>query len=265
MFHNNYNIYTMEIITVTNQKGGVGKTTTSMNLAAGLGLNGKKVLLIDLDPQANSTSGLGLEKHEIKTDVFSLLVEDKSLKEAIYKTTTKNVDIIPSTIQLAGADIHLSMSENKSERIFEKYFVELKGQYDYIIMDCPPSLGLINRNALASAHRIIIPIQAEYYALEGLTQLLSTISLVKKMYNPNLTIGGILLTMYDARINLANEVKDEIMKFFKGQVFKTMIPRNVKLAEAPSTGQAIFEYDKNCEGAKAYEKLTKEVLKWGDK
>ncbi len=252
----------MEIITITNQKGGVGKTTTAMNLAAGLGIKGKKVLLIDLDPQANSTSGLGLEKHEIDVDVFELIVNNKKLKDAIYKTKTKNVEIIPSTIQLAGADIHLSIDNNKTSKIFDKYFDALKNKYDYIIMDCPPSLGLINRNALSSANKIIIPIQSEYYALEGLTQLLSTISLVKKMFNPKLTIGGILLTMYDSRINLANEVKDEIEKFFSGQVFKTMIPRNVKLAEAPSTGQAIFEYDKNCVGAKAYANLTNEVLKW---
>ena len=157
------------------------------------------------------------------------------------------------------------MQENNKEKLFEKYFKQLEGKYDYIIMDCPPSLGLINRNALSSAHKIIIPMQAEYYALEGLTQLLSTISLVKKMYNPELTIGGILLTMYDTRVNLANEVKEEITKFFKEQVFKTMIPRNVKLAEAPSTGQAIFEYDRSSSGATSYQKLTNEVLKWGDK
>lgn len=253
----------MEIITITNQKGGVGKTTTAMNLSAGLGLAGKKVLLIDLDPQANSTSGLGIEKHEIIKDVFDLIIGEESIKEVIMKTKTKGVDIIPSTIQLAGADIHLSMKKNNEERIFEKPFSEIRKIYDYIIMDCPPSLGLINRNALSSARRIIIPIQAEYYALEGLTQLLSTISLVKKMFNPELNIGGILLTMYDARTNLASEVKDEVQKFFKGQVFKTMIPRNIKLAEAPSTGQCIFDYDSKSKGAEAYSKLTKEVINWG--
>lgn len=252
----------MEIIVITNQKGGVGKTTTAMNLAAGLGLKDKRVLLIDLDPQANSTSGLGIEKHNINKDVFDFIVDNEPINNIIIETKTKGVNIIPSTIQLAGADIHLSM-KNESEKIIFKDSLELiKNDYDYIIMDCPPSLGLINRNALSVAHKIIIPIQTEYYALEGLTQLLSTISLVKKMFNPELTIGGILLTMYDSRANLANEVKDEVQKFFKGQVFKTMIPRNIKLAEAPSTGQAIFDYDKSSRGAEAYLKLTKEVIKW---
>lgn len=255
----------MEIITITNQKGGVGKTTTAMNLAAGLGLKGKRVLLIDLDPQANSTSGLGVEKHDIKKDVFNLLVDNMDIKEIIIPTKTKGVDIVPSTIQLAGADIHLSMKKEQDDKIFVRAIDSVSKDYDYVIMDCPPSLGLINRNALTAAKKVIIPIQAEYYALEGLTQLLSTISLVKKMFNPNLKIGGILLTMYDARTNLANEVKDEVQKFFKGQVFKTMVPRNIKLAEAPSTGQAIFDYDKSSLGAKAYESLTKEVLKWEDK
>ncbi len=252
----------MEIITITNQKGGVGKTTTAMNLAAGLGLKDKRVLLIDLDPQANSTSGLGVEKHDIKKDVFNLLVDNLDIKEVIIPTETKGVDIVPSTIQLAGADIHLSMKKEQDDKILVRKIDSVNKDYDYVIMDCPPSLGLINRNALTAAKKVIIPIQAEYYALEGLTQLLSTISLVKKMFNPNLKIGGILLTMYDARTNLANEVKDEVQKFFKGQVFKTMVPRNIKLAEAPSTGQAIFDYDKSSLGAQAYESLTKEVLKW---
>ncbi len=254
----------MEIITITNQKGGVGKTTTAINLAAGLGKEGKKVLLLDLDPQANSTSGLGIDKHEIKYDVFDMFINDVPIEKVVVETSTKNVCIIPSTIQLAGADIYLSNSKRKDERIFEKPLRNIEDKYDYVIMDCPPSLGLINRNALSLANRIIIPIQAEYYALEGLTQLLSTIALVKKMFNPGLKIGGLLLTMYDARTNLASEVKDEVQKFFKGQVFKTMIPRNVKLAEAPSTGQSIFDYDKCSKGAIAYGKLTNEVLKWED-
>ncbi len=253
----------MEIITVTNQKGGVGKTTTSMNLAAGLGRKDKKVLLIDLDPQANSTTGLGIDSHNIERGVFELIVDDLSIKEVIQKTKTKNVDIVPSTIQLAGADLHLSMKNNQQAKIFEKPLKEIENDYDYVIMDCPPSLGIINRNGLASATKILIPMQAEYYALEGLTQLLSTIMTVKNMYNPNLKIGGLLLTMYDPRTNLTNEVKDEINKFFKGQILKTTIPRNVKLAEAPSSGQAIFDYDSSSSGAKAYASLTEEVLKWG--
>ena len=255
----------MEIITITNQKGGVGKTTTAINLSAGLGREGKRVLLIDLDPQANSTSGLGIEKHDIENDVFDLLVNKVPIEEVILKTNAKNVDIIPSTIQLAGADIHLSIKNDEDIKIFEEPFIGIENNYDYIIMDCPPSLGLINKNALSVAEKIIIPIQAEYYALEGLAQLLSTISIVKKMLNPKLEIGGILLTMYDARTNLAKEVKEEVQKFFKGKLFKVMIPRNIKLAESPSTGQSIFDYAKSSKGAAAYKELTKSVLKWEKK
>ncbi len=252
----------MEIITITNQKGGVGKTTTAMNLSAGLGLQNKKVLLMDLDPQANSTSGLGIEKHEIKKDVFDLIMGKELPKNVILKTKTKNVDIIPSTIQLAGADIYLSNNLDDTNKIFSNLLKKFEKNYDYLIMDCPPSLGIINKNALIIAKKVIIPIQAEYYALEGLTQLLSTISIVKKMFNPNLKIGGILITMYNPRINLAKEVKDEVYKFFGNQIFKTKIPRNVKLAEAPSTGQSIFDYAKLSGGAIAYKKLTNEVLNW---
>ncbi len=255
----------MEIITVTNQKGGVGKTTTSMNLAAGLGKRGKKVLLIDLDPQANSTTGLGIDLHNVEKGVFELIVDKLSIKEVIQPTSAVNVDIIPSTIQLAGADLHLSMNNEQNTKIFEKPLNEVKNEYDYVIMDCPPSLGVINRNGLAIADRVLIPMQAEYYALEGLTQLLSTIMLVKKMFNPKLQIGGLLITMFDSRTNLANDVVTEVNKFFKGQVLRTKIPRNIKLAEAPSSGQSIFDYDASSLGAKAYEDLTKEVLKWGGK
>ncbi len=254
----------MKIITVTNQKGGVGKTTTSMNLAAGLGRKGKRVLLIDLDPQANSTVGLGIDLHNVKNGVFELIIDKLPMKDVILKTTAENVDIVPSTIQLAGADLHLSMRNEQENRIFDKPLNEVKNDYDYVIMDCPPSLGVINRNGLASADKVLIPMQAEYYALEGLTQLLSTIMTVKNMFNKKLQIGGILLTMYDSRTNHANEVREEVNKFFKGQVLKVSIPRNIKLAEAPSSGQSIFDYDPSSTGAHAYEALTKEILKWGN-
>lgn len=255
----------MEIITVTNQKGGVGKTTTSMNLAAGLGKKGKRVLLIDLDPQANSTAGLGIDLHSVEKGVFELIVDKLPIKDVIQSTSAENVDIVPSTIQLAGADLHLSMNNEQETKIFRKPLDEVKNKYDYVIMDCPPSLGVINRNGLAIADRVLIPMQAEYYALEGLTQLLSTIMLVKKMFNPDLQIGGLLITMFDSRTNLANDVVAEVNKFFKGQVMKTKIPRNIKLAEAPSSGQSIFDYDASSIGAKSYLDLTNEVLKWGNK
>ncbi len=254
-----------KIITVTNQKGGVGKTTTSMNLAAGLGRKGKKILLIDLDPQANSTTGLGIDLHSVKRGVFELIVDKLPMKDVIIPTSADNVDIVPATIQLAGADLHLSMNNEQESKIFAEPIKQVSKEYDYIIMDCPPSLGIINRNGLSIADKVLIPMQAEYYALEGLTQLLSTIMLVKKMFNPSLQIGGLLITMYDSRTNLGQDVISEVNKFFKGQVLKTRIPRNVKLAEAPSSGKSIFDYAKSSVGAQAYEELTNEVLKWGDK
>lgn len=251
----------MEIIAITNQKGGVGKTTTSINLSAGLGRRGKKILLLDFDPQSNATVGLGINKDDIKKDIFDVIVNEANVNEAILKTSAKNVDIIPSSINLAGIDIYFSSRKIKSESIFFETFKNVKKSYDYLIIDCPPSLGLINRNVLSISDSIIIPIQAEYYALEGLTQLLSTISLVKKMFNSKLTIGGILLTMYDKRTNLAKEVADEVKKFFKEKVFKEMIPRNTKLAEAPSLGKSIFDYDNSSVGAKSYSRLIDEFLK----
>ncbi|NOQ50336.1 MAG: AAA family ATPase [Mycoplasmataceae bacterium] len=251
----------MKIIAITNQKGGVGKTTTAINLAAGLGRKNYKVLLLDLDPQANSTTGLGIEKEQIKSDIFDVLIHNVKFDNAILPTTAKNVWIIPSSIQLAGAEIFLSSKTSNSEKIFQEHFDNLEYDFDFILFDCPPSLGLINRNVLSVCDEVLIPIQAEYYALEGLTQLLSTISLVKKMFNSKLQIGGILLTMFDNRVNLGQEVKEEVYKFFKEKVYKTMIPRNVTLAEAPSVGKSIFDYKSNCSGAKAYESLTEEFLK----
>lgn len=254
----------MEIIAITNQKGGVGKTTTAINLAAALGQVGKKVLLFDLDSQANSTVGLGTEKHNIEVDIFDVIFNDKSIYDAIIETSAENVFLVPSTSQLATTDIQLIQQQKLEEKIFDKPLKELKDDFDYVIMDCPPSLGMVNKNALSSAHKVIIPMQAEYYALEGLTQLLSTISIVKKLNNPDIQIGGILITMYNPRTNLAVEVKEEVQKFFKEKVFEATIPRNIKLAEAPSTGLSIFDYDKTSSGAKTYRKLAKEVLEWGE-
>lgn len=251
----------MKVIAITNQKGGVGKTTTSMNLSAGLGLKDKKVLLLDLDAQANSSTGLGIDRTVVENDISDVIMNDIDINSVIYKTKTKNVDLIPSSINLAGADIFLSnRPSSETKDLFKNKFSNLKNKYDYLIIDCPPSLGLINKNALTFANEVIIPIQSEYYALEGLTQLLSTITIVKKLNNPNLKIGGILLTMYQQNVNLAKEVHQEINKFFKDKVFKTVIFRNTKLAEAPSVGKSIFDYDKFSTGAKCYLKLTEEFL-----
>lgn len=254
-----YNLF-MKIIAITNQKGGVGKTTTAINMSACLAKKGKKILLLDLDPQANSTTGIGISKEDINYDIFDVLVNNKNINNAILKTTAEGVDIVPSSISLAGAEIYLFNKNTKTEKLFDLILEKVKNNYDYVIMDCPPSLGLINRNGLSSADIVIVPIQAEYYALEGLTQLLSTISLVKKMFNPKLKIGGILLTMFDTRTNLGKEVEEEVKKFFREKVFKTKIPRNIALAEAPSTGLSIIDYQINSKGAIAYMKLIEEFL-----
>lgn len=248
------------IISVINQKGGVGKTTTTVSLAAYVGRKKKKVLLIDLDPQGNATSGLGINKNEVENSTYDVMINDTPISEAIVSTTAKNVDICPTNINLAGAEIEL-VSAMSREMILKNALDEVKDNYDYIFIDCPPSLGLLTLNSLAVSNGLIIPIQGEYYALEGLGQLIDTMNIVKKKLNPNLDIIGVVLTMFDKRTQLTKQVKEEVEKYFGEKVFKTCIPRNVRLAEAPSHGLAICDYDPNSKGGKAYEELTKELIK----
>lgn len=253
------------IISVTNQKGGVGKTTTATNLSAALSILGKKVLIVDLDPQANTTLGMGIKKDEVESDIYNVIVEGESIKDIIipFKENPELVHIAPASVNLAGADISLHENNKSKDNVIKDSLKVVQDDYDFIIIDCPPSLGLLNRNALTAADSVIIPIQCEYYALEGMTQLLATIRIIKKMFNTNLKIEGILLTMYDNRTNLAKEVREEIKKLFKEKVYQTEIPRNIKLAEAPQYGQTIFQFDKNSNGAKAYLKLSQEVINNG--
>ena len=247
-----------KVISVANQKGGVGKTTTTVNLSTLLAKKGKKVLLIDTDPQGNATSGLGLTK-ELELSVYDILVGDTTFDETIENTAIKNLKICPSNISLAGAEVQLVSMMSREQRLKVK-LDEVKDQYDYILIDCPPSLGLVTLNAFTASDTVLIPVQCEYFALEGLGQLLNTVNLVKKHLNKSLEIEGALLTMYDARTNLSNQVVKEVKKYFEGKVYKTVIPRNVRLSEAPSYGMPISLYDPRSKGAKAYEKLTKEFL-----
>ena len=249
-----------KIIAVANQKGGVGKTTSTTNLAATLGIKNKKVLLVDADAQGNATSGVGINKRETKYSTYDLLTTDIKAEEVVVKTEYKNLDIIPSSIELAGAEIELVEAPDRVN-VFKKSIVSLKEKYDYIIIDCPPSLSLITLNALTACDTILIPIQCEYYALEGLTQLMATVRQVKKMYNPTIDIEGVLLTMYDGRLNLTTQVMAEVKKFYGDKVYKTTIPRNVRLSEAPSYGQPVYYYDKGSTGTKAYIDLADEVIK----
>lgn len=249
-----------KIISIANQKGGVGKTTTSVNLSTLLAKRGKKVLLIDADPQGNATSGVGMDKN-VELSVYDMLISDEvESKDIIQKTEIKNLYICPSNINLAGAEVELVSMMSREYRMKEK-LEQIKSDFDYIIIDCPPSLGLITLNSFTASNSVLIPVQCEYYALEGLGQLINTINLVKKHLNTELEIEGALLTMYDIRTNLSNQVVKEVNKYFENKVYKTIIPRNVKLSEAPSYGMPISIYDPRSKGAKSYDKLVKEFLK----
>jgi len=242
-----------------NQKGGVGKTTTTVNLAAYLATFGKKILLIDLDPQGNATVGVGIDRNNIELCLYNVLIESYPVSSVILKTSLNNLDIIPSTAKLAGAEVEL-VAEPERELRLKKALFEVKDNYDYLLIDCPPSLNLLTVNALTASDEVIIPIQCEYYALEGISQLVKTLEMVRESLNPMLKIGGILLTMYDSRTVLANQVAEEARKHFGKKVFQTIIPRNIRLAEAPSFGQPIIFYDPSSSGASAYESLSREVI-----
>lgn len=249
-----------KVISIFNQKGGVGKTTTNVNLCAALALKGKKVLSIDIDPQGNSTSGFGVNKNELEYTIYDVLIEDYDINKIICKTSIENLELVPANIQLAGAEIELTNTKYREKTLKEKMSM-LDNKYDFIIIDCPPSLGLLSLNALTASNTVLIPIQCEYYSLEGVGQLIDTVKLVRKNLNPKLDIEGVLLNMFDGRTNLSVQVVEEVKKYFKDKVYRTVIPRSVRLAEAPSFGQPIMLYDEKSKGSEAYMKLSEEIIK----
>ena len=247
-------------IAIFNQKGGVGKTTTNINLAACIALKGKKVLILDIDPQGNTTSGIGVSKKTLEKTVYNILVDDEfDPREAIINTSVENLDLIPASVDLAGAEVELVQIDGR-EKALKNGLDKIRDNYDYIFIDCPPSLGLLTINSLAAVDSVLIPIQCEFYALEGVSQLVSTIELVKKSLNPSLKVQGVILSMFDGRTNLSAQVVQEVKKYFGGKVYSTVIPRNVRLAEAPSFGLPITEYDPKSRGAEAYTEFAEEFL-----
>lgn len=251
------------VISIANQKGGVGKTTTAVNLSACLAQKGKRVLLIDTDPQGNATSGLGIEAHTDRS-VYNVLVDDMEISDTIVSTMVKKLDVCPANINLAGAEIELVSMVSRENRLKDAVD-KIRDEYDYVLIDCPPSLGLITLNAFTASDSVLVPIQCEYYALEGLGQLINTIKLVQKHLNPDLIVEGVILTMFDARTNLSTQVAREVEKYFGNKVFQTIIPRNIRLSEAPSHGLPITLYDGESKGAETYKKLAKELIKLTEK